>query len=328
MQNPASTSIPDASQMAAKLSSSLQFLDAQRLVYAKKAQTGMFVGLGVFAVGAVLTLIMNWGVVFLLIPLAIGAVIWGWMASSARSAYSKEFKVLVMPTLVSQFGNLTYQDAPGLSEGDFIAANLFSRPDRYNSEDLIQGHVGATRLRMSEVHAEERYQTTDSEGRSRTEYRDIFKGMMFIFDFNKSFAGQTYVMPEDITGSLGNFGKMFQRMGAKMTGRGQLVQLEDPEFERLFKVDSTDQVEARYILSSALMRRLVDLRTRQNNTVAAAFSGGQMYLMLAKRDNWFEAPPMNTPLDMNALGTTLHQLSLATGIVHDLDLNTRIWSKQ
>lgn len=274
MQNPAS--IPDASQMAAKLGSSLQFLDAQRLVYAKKAQTGMFVGLGVFAVGAVVALVMNWGLVFMVAPLVIGAIIWGWVASSARNAYSTEFKVLVMPTLVSQFGDLTYQAKPGLSEGEFIAANLFSRPDRYNSEDLIQGHVGATRLRMSEVHAEERYQTTDSEGRSRTEYRDIFKGMMFIFDFNKSFVGQTYIMPEDLTGSLGALGKMFQKMGAKMSGRGQLVQLEDPEFERLFKVDSSDQTEARYILSSALMRRFVDLRQRQNNTVAAAFIGGQM----------------------------------------------------
>lgn len=326
MQNPAS--VPDASQMAAKLGSSLQFLDAQRLVYAKKAQTGMFVGLGVFAVGAVIVLVMQIGPLWILGPLILGAVIWSWMASSARSAYSTEFKVLVMPTLVSQFGDLTYQASPGLSEGDFIAANLFSRPDRYKSEDLIQGHVGATRLRMSEVHAEERHETRDSQGRSRTEYRDIFKGMMFIFDFNKSFAGQTYVMPEDLTGSLGGLGKMFQRMGAKMTGRGQLVQLEDPDFERLFKVDSSDQTEARYILSSALMRRMVDLRQRQNNTVAAAFIGGQMYLMLAKRDNWFEAPPMNTPLDMNALGVTIDQLSLATGIVHDLDLNTRIWSKQ
>ncbi|RYF32282.1 MAG: DUF3137 domain-containing protein [Cytophagaceae bacterium] len=135
-------------------------------------------------------------------------------------------------------------------------------------------------------------------------------------------------MPEDLTGSLGSLGKMFQSVGAKLTGRGELVQLEDPEFERLFKVYASDQTEARYILSSSLMRRFVDLRNRQNNVVAAAFIGGQMYLMLAKNDDWFEAPSMSTPLDIDALSATLNQLALATGVIRDLDLNTRIWSKQ
>lgn len=324
MQNPASVS-PD---LAIRLGPTLQSLDAQRQTYAQNAQNGMFIGLGVLIVGAIIVFVARLQPLWFFAPLAVGGGIWAWLATSARNSYSTDFKALVMPALVEQFGDLHYQAHPGLSEGEFNAANLFQNPDRYNSEDLIQGSVGATRLRFSEVHAEERYQTRDSKGNTQTHYRDIFRGLMFICDFNKQFTGQTYVMPEDVTGSLGSLGKMFQKMGAKLTGRGELVQLEDPEFEQLFKVDASDQVEARYILSSSLMRRLVDLRRRQNNVVAAAFIGGQMYLMLAKSDNWFEAPSLGTPLDMDALGATLNQLALATGIIHDLDLNTRIWSKQ
>ncbi len=326
MQNP--SPFPASSDIAANLDSTLQMLNTQRLEYVKKAQTGMFVGLAIGITGGVIVLGTQLSFVFLLVALAIGGGIWGYMAIQARDAYTKDFKMLVMPALVSQFGDLKYQSAPGLSVGEFTSTRLFANPDRFSSEDLIQGSVGSTRLRFSEVRAEERYQTRDANGGTQTEYRDIFRGVMFIFDFNKNFVGQTYVMPEDVTGSMGALGKMFQKMGAKMTGRGQLVQLEDPEFERYFKVDASDQTEARYILSSALMRRLVDLRKRQNNVVAAAFLGGQMYLMLAKTDNWFEAPSMSTPLNINALSTTLNQLALATGIVQDLDLNTRIWSKE
>ena len=316
-----------STDLAAQLGPTLQSLDAQRLEYAKKATMGMYIGLGVGSVGIFLVLMMHLGPVWCLAPLVVGGGLWAWLAFSARSAYTNDFKTLVMPTLVAQFGDLRYQAAPGLSESEFNTANLFARPDRFKSEDLIEGCIGATRLRMSEVHAEEEHTTTDSEGNTRREYRDIFRGMMFIFDFNKHFIGQTYVMPQDITGKMGNFGKMFQKMGAKLTGRGQLVLLEDPEFAALFKVDASDQTEARYILSSSLMRRLIDLRHRQNRAVAAAFVGGQLFLMLEKNDNWFEAPPLATPLDMNALGPTLSQLGLATGIVSDLDLNTRIWSK-
>ena len=323
MQSPLSTS-----DLSNTLGPTLQTLDAQRLAYKKKATTGMFIGLGAMVVGFLIVLGMQLGGFFFLAPLVVGGAIWGIIAGSARSAYSNDFKSLVMPTLVSQFGDLHYTAKPGLSESDFNTANLFSNPDRYNSEDLIEGCIGSTRLRMSEVHAEDRYTTTDAQGRTQTHYRDIFRGMMFIFDFNKHFIGRTYVMPEDLTGSLGGLGKMFQKMGATLSGRGQLVQLEDPEFERLFKVGATDQTEARYILSSSLMRRFITLRQRQNNVVAAAFVGGQMFLMLAKNDNWFEAPSMNTPLDMNALNEILGQLQLATGLVSDLDLNTRIWSKE
>ncbi len=316
------------SDLAAKLGPTLHALDAQRLVYAHKAQNGMFIGLGIMVVGVLTVLALGLSALWLLAPLLIGGGIWAGVSSSATSAYSSEFKMLVMPTLVSQFGALRYTPKPGLSEHDFNTARLFNQPDRFSSEDLIEGIVGSTQLRMSEVHAEERYTTTDSKGHTQTHYRDIFKGMMFIFDFNKNFVGQTYVTPEDLTGSLGGLGKMFQRMGAKISGRGEVVQLEDPEFERLFKVSATDQTEARYILSSSLMRRFVDLHNRQQNVVAAAFVFGQMFLLLAKNDNWFEAPSLQTPLDLDALSSTLQQLSLATNLVHDLDVNTRIWSKE
>ncbi len=321
------TPVP-APDLATQLGPTLQSLNEQRLGYVKQANTGLYIGAGVFVVGAVLLMIARLGPVWLLAPLVVGGAIWGGMAYAARGSYTNDFKAFVMPSLVAQFGDLRYQSSPGLSESDFNTAHLFPRPDRFKSEDLIEGAIGATRLRMSEVHAEEEHETTDSDGDRRTEYRDIFRGMMFIFDFNKSFVGQTYIMPQDITGKMGGLGKMFQKMGAKVSGRGQLVLLEDPEFAALFKVDATDQTEARYILSSSLMRRLIDLRRRQGKDVAAAFVGGQMFLMLEKNDNWFEAPPLSTPLDMNALGPTLTQLGLATGIVSDLDLNTRIWSKE
>ena len=75
-------------------------------------------------------------------------------------------------------------------------------------------------------------------------------------DFNKNFNGHTVVLPDTAEKILGKFGQSLQ----SMSSRGELVKLEDPEFEKEFCVYGDDQVEARYILSPALMKR------RQINT--------------------------------------------------------------
>ena len=45
-----------------------------------------------------------------------------------------------------------------------------------------------------------------------------------------------------------------------MSSHGELVKLEDPEFEKSFVVYSGNQTEARYILSTSLMRRILDYK--------------------------------------------------------------------
>jgi hypothetical protein len=107
-----------------------------------------------------------------------------------------------------------------------------------------------------------------------------------------------------------------------------LVALENPEFERVWKVFSTDQVEARYLLSSALMERFLALRSRYNCDISAAFLGGSLYLMIETDADWFEPPALKQPLNWESLGEIVTQLQTATALVEDLDLNTRIWTKE
>ncbi len=68
----------------------------------------------------------------------------------------------------------------------FISSCIFKKyPDRYASEDLVEGKLGATEFKFSEVHAEEKYEIRDSDGKNRTEFSTLFKGLFFVADFNK-----------------------------------------------------------------------------------------------------------------------------------------------
>ncbi len=320
---------PDLDDLRARIEPTLVALEAERAHQLNSCKTGALWCAGFALVGALIVAGLFKAIsIWMLIPVFLAIVIYSVITNNAKKSYGSGFKMMVMPQLVKSFGDLSYSPQSGLSEAEFKTARLYPRPDRYNCEDLIEGRIGATRVRMSEVHAEDRQERTDSQGRTTTDYVTIFRGLFVIADFNKNFNGITYVLPEGLTGSLGDFGRGLQSLGATLGGRGALVQLEDPEFERAFVVYSNDQTEARYILSSALMRRLLNLKHNFNDNVSIAFIGGSLYLMIAKRDDWFEPPALSAPLTFAGVETTLRQLQMATGIVEELDLNTRIWSKQ
>ena len=73
-------------------------------------------------------------------------------------------------------------------------------------------------------------------------------------------------------------------------GNENPINLEDPVFEKYFDVYADDQVEARYILTTGFMNRLVSIASKNRNcTVSCSFIDGYMYLALDGKD-WFDIP--------------------------------------
>jgi hypothetical protein len=252
-------------------------------------------------------------------------VVWIFVLSRQSRKFAGVFKATVMPDLVGALGeNLTYDPSGYLDVDEFEECGLFISPDRYGGMDLVEGYVGETHVRFSLVHAEEEYEVTDtvtdtdSNGNTttstepRTEYRDIFRGLLVSADCNKYFHGRTLVA----AGSSSFFTRL----------RSSFVQLEDPRFNKLFTVTSTDQVEARYLLTPSLMERIVELRERTRG-LQLSFADDRVYLALPMKLDTFY-PSMWRRIDNpEVVSTYFETLQFIVGIVDDLNLNTRIWSK-
>ncbi|WP_299403089.1 DUF3137 domain-containing protein [Acaryochloris sp. IP29b_bin.148] len=146
--------------------------------------------------------------------------------------------------------------------------------------------------------------------------RQVFKGLFFRSDFNKNFQGETVVF----TGSLASKLKQFNRPG-------HLVKLEDPEFNQLYTVYSDDQVEARYILSTSLMERLVKFRKKAQRPVSISFSENQIFIAIHHERDLFEARLFNTMLSFKPMQDYFDNFQLMLGIIQDLNLNRRIWTR-
>ncbi|GBC93825.1 hypothetical protein HRbin15_02327 [bacterium HR15] len=288
-------------------------------------------------VGGLLTLLLAAAEVGLLAFLPLGGallvilVAYGVLASE----WSRQFKGRVLTRLV-QFvsAELEYQPDRYISEEEFRESLLFQRdPDRYRGEDLIEGRVGQTTLRLSEVHAEYEIEHYDSKGNRYTTWHTLFRGLFIVADFNKHFHGITLVLPDVEQSLLGWFGQTLQGLSAKLGMQpGELVKLEDPDFERAFKVYSTDQIEARYILTPSLMERILHFRERTQSEIRLAFIASRLYVAIPTTHNYFEAPSLFAPvgelLKPETIGKYLHELQFALAVVDELNLNTRIWTKR
>lgn len=241
--------------------------------------------------------------------------------------YKADFKTKLIGPMISFFDpGLRYDPDGCILEEEFASSGVFRHAvDRYNGHDLVEGILGKTAVRFSEVEAEYKTESRDSKGNRETKWHTIFKGLFFVGDFNKRFSGTTYVLPDTAQRLFGPMGQALQSLDSS---HGQLVKMEDPEFERAFVVHSSDQIEARYILSPALMRRILDFKNTNKRAVHIGFADSCVYLALELRKEMFAPKLFSTLLDPAVVHAYWNDLNLATGIVEDLNLNTRIWTKE
>ncbi|MEJ2040671.1 MAG: DUF3137 domain-containing protein, partial [Desulfosarcinaceae bacterium] len=224
---------------------------------------------------------------------------------------------------------LNYEKDGMVPKAEFVNSRLFAeRPDCYCGDDLVSGTLGRTAIQFSEIAADrvEKHATgSGSNRKTRTDVYPIFSGLFFVADFNKSFSTTTIVLPDKAEKRLGSLGQALQKLNVQ---NGELIKLEDPEFERLFVVYGQDQVEARYILSTSLMQRITAYQTRAQKDIRLSFSGNKLYVAIAFDRELFEPALMESLLDFSRIKEYHDDMKLAVDIVEVLNLNTRIWSRQ
>ncbi len=257
-----------------------------------------------------------------MIPVILCLIVGGGVCSLLMRGYVSEFKTTVIEKIVHFIDDsLSYEPRSCIDKSTFMLSKIFTtKPNRYKGDDFVSGKVGETQIQFSELHAE--YES--GSGKDRHRYT-VFRGIFFIADFNKHFVGQTIVLPDTAE-------KLFGRLGQKLQSlnvfRGELIRLEDPEFESQFVVYGSDQVEARYILSTSLMARITDFKEKTGKKIYLSFIGSMVFVAVPYTSDLFEPKLFTTLLDFGPIRRYYEDLQLAIGIVDDLNLNTRIWSKE
>lgn len=235
-----------------------------------------------------------------------------WVTQWQRNKLSQYYKTYIIPQVVEAYcTDGRYSAADGIDEETFLSSCLFhTTPDRYNSEDLIEGRIGETVFRFSEIVAQQKV-TVHTKSGAQTTWVDIFRGVMFVADFNKHFQGLTTLVPYS--------------WGRKWLAGRERVELENPQLMKAFVVCSTDQIEARYLLTPALMERIMGLWRRYPKQLSISFTGSCILVARSCKGNHYEAALWR---DLrHCLRRDMALIEGMTSIVEELNMNTRIWSK-
>ena len=248
-------------------------------------------------------------------------------AGGIYTTYRHDFKQRVIGAALKSIDEcMELQYNTGLSEGEFINSQLFTqRPDRYKSQDQVFGTAGKTKFSFSEVHAEYKTVTQTKNGRQE-HWHTILKGIVFLADFNKDFSGVTIVRPKGFGAAIGAW--ISEKMPIFSGSGKDIVKLENAEFCEAFATYSTDQVEARYILTPSMMERLCKLNNKSKDTISISFIDSYVYIAFPLSKDYFEPPVFKSLVDGKFLEQDLEVIRFMYGIIEELDLNTRIWTKQ
>ena len=246
--------------------------------------------------------------------------------------YQAGFKDKIIPRIVAFVDQRLRYDKMGMvAKEEFLASHLFNdKPGEYAGDDLVSGTLGETAVQFSEIHAKRvdivrSSSSSSSTNRTKKTVTPIFRGLLFVADFNKSFKGTTLVLPDTAQRLFGDMGQALQGFNVQ---NGELIKLEDPEFEKLFVVYGQDQVEARYILSTSLMRRMVDFRNRAKKEMRLSFSASKLYVAIPFERELFEPKIRESLLNISHVQEYYDDLKLVVDIVDELNLNTRIWTQK
>lgn len=250
---------------------------------------------------------MEWVIFGLLILIAI--------ASSPIMIYKRKSKSQVMPEFVKYFGDFHYEYQDHIDDSTLMKSKLFNDYNRHSGDDFFAGDYKDVGVTISEENLT--YHSTDSKGRPSNS--QVFRGIVILLAMNKNFKGQTIVFKDwgifNSFHKLGNLGNGLQR-----------IVLEDCIFEKEFEVYGTDQMEARYLLTTAFMERMLKVRDAyKSNKIQFSFFDNRLLIAIKTNKNMFESTSMfRSCTDRRMIDETFEQFVSVMAIIDILKLDRRL----
>ncbi len=302
----------------------VQVFESQRVAAVRSLALRLFVS-SVVLIGAIATIIYTDGLnqkgvisddtQGIIIWIGIGIMLFlFWWTFRPVSKYKSSVKSEIYPLIFKYFGkDFTYKEEGPLSARSVKDSGIIPNFEDEAREDYVRGTWKGVRLELTETKLTVEHGSGED---SRTETK--FRGLLILLTMNKKFSGRT-VIKRDLTMVFNWFADKFER-------ELENVKLEDPRFEREFEVYSSDQVEARYLLTPTFMERLMELTEAfGGKPIQACFFKNKLLLTIKTNKDRFETGSIFRPATFaKEIDTVLKEMPAIFKIVEVLKLDQKI----
>jgi len=198
-------------------------------------------------------------------------------SNNANKSFKNFLKYKCKNEIFAAF-NISTLKAKPFTLSEIQNSNLFYAADFIDYDDSVQGEYDNVIYKIAEAVIS-------------NEMNRVFKGVIISFSANKKIAAETVIAStfESIATTMFIEQKNFQ-----------CVKLEDVEFEKQFKVYSKEQIEARYIVTTAFMERLKSLETAfGSKDIKCSFFDDKIMFAIPTNKDLFELGSLFKPLNLS-----------------------------
>ncbi|MBO5435021.1 DUF3137 domain-containing protein [bacterium] len=247
--------------------------------------------------------------------------------------FTRLMKDSCMPRFMKAFGNLTHSIGDNaISNSNIEKSKLFFSYNIRRNDDIFVGSHKGVEFKISETYLA--HESGSGKNKSTT---TLFKGVLIDFKANKTINNTTIILPRHSRnrkmGKVGTFiftlisflvfgigftviGFLAKEYGLMIGGivAGLIllatlfvkpnnveilneIKLEDPEFEKYYTASSSDEVEGRYLITTAFISRFNDLKKAfgTGNICCSFYDDSLMFGIWSDKD-LFEIGTISKPL--------------------------------
>lgn len=223
--------------------------------------------------------------------------------------YTRSYKQKMLPEIARLFGNFSYVLNGKIDAGLMAGSKILPRYDRYTGEDYFEGVYQGVNIKFCEVKFMERRKSGKN-----SKYVTVFKGLAILLDMKgKRFYGHTVVDRDK-----GRILSWFKQKSSQL----KPANLVDPEFEKIFDVYTSDQVEARYLIDPVMIERIKGLQAEyEGESLTAAFYENRMLILIQSKRNHFEPADIHIPAtDPQSVLGLKREIGQILGVIDQLNL--------
>ena len=244
-----------------------------------------------------------------------------WIFERKTERFLMRYKELYLKPYIESLG-FSYKMGALFQEKEVRASEIFDGFDRFRADDLVCANVDGVDFMFCDI----RLEKDVSKGISsffKKRYFKFFEGPFFVANFNKKICSDVFVFSD--AAAPAGIDLPPSGLPRKLWGDRKIT-IDNVEFNKNFAIYTSDTVAAMYVLTPALMEKILSLKQLVKSDISLSFKQNKIYIAIARGTDSFE-PSLDQPILNARIAKDIKaDLDAMLQIVKILKLNEKIWT--
>ena len=238
-----------------------------------------------------------------------------WIFERKTERFVLRYKELYLKPYIESLG-FSYKMGALFQEKEVRASEIFDGFDRFRADDLVCANVDGVDFMFCDIRLEKDI-GTGIPFIFKNNYATFFEGPFFVANFNKKIRSDVFV--------FSNTTLPPSELRHKLLG-GREIPIDNADFNQNFTIYANDAMTAMYVLTPALMEKILSLKQLVKSDISLSFKQNKIYIAIARGTDSFE-PSLDQPILNARIAKDIKaDLDAMLQIVKILRLNEKIWT--